>query len=187
MKFLLLLFISIKCVSQTSPSSFLNNLCEIQTGNEKSRYLVIKISSPCDWEVFPSSINNEVIKLRHTEKGMIVFQNLIIDTLKPGTTDADAKLLLTTEGLKILTKNDGRYKYISSRQFKVNGVNAGEIVMGNTDDEAHSHFSIQTYFIYKRRIVMIMFTYMSNRALYDKMYQPYLSLFRGIVNKTKFK
>mgnify|MGYP000858809170 FL=1 len=177
MKYLLIVFITISatCFSQSK------DICEHTTeGNPNANTLKLKITVPCEWKSEYLNVPFGVGKFVYTRSGLMATLSLVIGNIDAATTDKEAQELLTESGLRILTK--GATQYGNTRKLKINGVNGDEIILKNTD-RGKIFYSIQDYFIYNRKLVLIQYTVASKNTEDFKTWQPF---FNSLLQNTKF-
>jgi len=165
---------------QQTPTSFLKNLCSFESNkNETSKFVKIKLAVPCDWGADKNAGLNGVVKFFYEGKNIRATSSLVIGNLDNGITDKDANNLLTESGLKILTKGA---TYVSSKSIIVNGIKGGEVILKPNIEKPYCFYEIQNYFIYKRKIIMVDYSY-TDKNKTNNAYSNYLKMFRNLVNK----
>lgn len=175
-----LLFIVITlCINIYSLTA--QDICEHTTeGNPNANTLKLKIVVPCSWSSEYNNVPFGVGKFIYKQTGLMATMSLVIGNILAETTEADAKKLLTSEGLKLMTK--GRTQYGKTSSFKINEINGGEIILkDHTDDKFF--YAIQDYFVYNRKLVLIQYTVASKN---DSDFTTWKPFFRKLLQQTKF-
>lgn len=188
MKYLLVpvLLISLTGFSQKNPNLFLNKLCLKNANNiGESKGIIIQLNIPCEWVNVDNNIPHGILKYDYKDitNNILATEGLLVSNLG-NTTDEDAKYLITEPGLRLMTKG-ATGKYISFNSLLLNDVKGGEVIMKNElqkSDGTYLHYTIQDYFIYNRKIIMIQYTITSKS---DVLCKKYLLFFSSLLKKTK--
>lgn len=180
------IFFFSKTYSQKVSSKFEEKLCSYETlGSVQSKLIKLKMAFPCKWEQANNPIPNGVVKFSIEVNKIRATSSLVIGDITNDVSDAYAKSFITPEGLKILTHGAGTI--VSNRFFKINGIPGGEVILKPAKDRGYCFYEIQNYFIYKRKIILIDYSYASSWAEASNSYTKYLELFRNLISKTIFQ
>ena len=181
-----LIFFYSKTYSQEVTSNLDNKLCDYETlGESQSKFIKLKLASPCKWKKENNTVQNGIVKFSIESNGIRATNSLVIGDINNEVSDAEAKDLITPDGLKTLTYGAG--KMVSTRFFNLNGIAGGEIILKPSKDRGYCFYEIQNNFIYKRKIILIDYSYASKWDEANKSYTKYLELFRALLSKTIFK
>ncbi|MEY5047616.1 MAG: hypothetical protein RLZZ175_975 [Bacteroidota bacterium] len=159
-KFLLipLLIFSLNCLSQETPSSLLENLCEYKTdGLGKSKGLKIKIKFPCNWKQADGDRPHVVKKFSYDlGDGSSLNQNIVINQFPYTPSNAEINDMLSSQGLKELVGKSGTF--ISGRKIKIDGIDCGEVktqMVRETTVGTIYLYSIIYYLVYKDKLIVL--------------------------------
>ncbi len=181
-----MLLVSFAGLSQKDPNSFLNKLCLRAANNiGESKGIILQLSIPCEWMIADNEIPHGIFEYNYKDitNNVLATERLLVSNLG-NTTDEDAKYLITEPGLKLMTKG-ATGKYISFNPLLLNNIRGGEVIMKNElhkSDGTYLHYTIQDYFIYDRKIIMIQYTITSKS---NELCKKYLLFFTILLKKTK--
>ena len=165
-----------------SPSNF----CEYSSkGLSNSNGLNIKIYAPCDWATSNKETQFDVINLKYSGLKELATAALIIADL--GLNEKEGSALISTNGIKKLTKDRGNFVY--SKLFNLKGIKGGQIIKNTVmpvENGTFYFYTVSNYFWYKNKIVNIQYTVGGRNNEFKKRYNSYIELFEIMLKKTEF-
>lgn len=179
-------FLLTYCLSFSSFAQ--DSICDFKTdGSGKSKGLKIKLAIPCSWEERegerPHVVRKFTYTLSDTASALI---NLTITPDSQVISKKEANECFIESGLKEIASSFGTY--ISGRKIKIDGNDAGEIIVKSERilPLGHAHmYSICYFFYYKNLYVVLMYAINSLSEVKSKTYfDKNIFLFKALATKT---